>query len=664
MSGRPSALPGRGALPPALLLLALASVFAFGHDRSHFYRAEHHDWLTVRTLTVAGHFSPEHRFLGFVRQKLGEDGEREYVGLYNRFPAGVYALVRLATLAAGDDLARQVLAARLLMLACYAGAAVLAYLSLARLTGRRWIALAATLLACCPYYLLYYNDMVASEIPSLFGVMLTFHGMTLFVQEGRFRQLLPRTAAALLLGWHAAALVAPFVLIGLGGEFLRARPEGRGLRGAAPALAALARSRYLAYGAAAALWCALVLGFNLGNEYLALGGDAPPHELPTFRSLLGRAGNDPEHFGPVGWLPFLRGQFAGIGGMAIPFAAADLSGLGLAQPRYGLWPPPPAAPWLAALGAAVFAACLAGLRRMPQRALAATLLLAGWCWAIPFRGSAALHEFEAIFHLGAALLFWSLVLLGLRRALPPGRAARALPAIALAALAAFALSAALMARTGHDAEAARRQRETAADFTAIRPLARGRSVVADLIDHALITRQHRRNYWLAGSYTQIEPIGSAREWRELPAYDFVVLPADLGGSLTPDNRRFFLYRLADLPRIRAAIAAREPAARAAFDVRRDGRTLSWVRDPCSGEDAAPRFFLHVTPADAGDLPAGRRASGFEGLDFWFRDRGVRFGGTCMATAALPDYPVARIRTGQHEGGAELWEAELALPAAE
>ena len=39
-------------------------------------------------------------------------------------------------------------------------------------------------------------------VMDLFGVMLTFHGMVVFVQEDRFRQLLGKVCAALLLGWH------------------------------------------------------------------------------------------------------------------------------------------------------------------------------------------------------------------------------------------------------------------------------------------------------------------------------------------------------------------------------------------------------------------------------------------------------------------------------
>ena len=56
------------------------------------------------------------------------------------------------------------------------------------------------------------------------------------------------------------------------------------------------------------------------------------------------------------------------------------------------------------------------------------------------------------------------------------------------------------------------------------------------------------------------------------------------------------------------------------------------------------FFLHVYPADTNDLPADRRLFGFDSLplyfDYWRED------GRCYSVRRLPDYDIARIRTGQ------------------
>ena len=641
-------LPGSGALPLALLLLALSSVFVFGGDRSQFYRgvdargaSARPDYISAQTLTLAANLSAEHRFLGFSGRRLNRQGEPEYVP-YNRFPIGSHGAVGLAILPFGDDFPRAIRAARLLMLAFFAAAAVFAYLALARLLGDRWVAAAAALLAFSPYYTLYHSDMVSSEVASLFGVMLVFHGMVVHAQEGRFRQLLARTAVALLLGWHVAGLVASFVLLGLGGELLQGRRGG----GIGAAVRSRSVRRYAVYGAFSALCALLLVGFNLGSEYLALGGEVPLTELPSFESTLTRTGFDAEGL-TRDWASLLRALSGGVGGMLIPYAAVDRLGLDLAQRSMWTWPAPAAAPWLAALGAAA-AACAAGLLRLPCRRLFATLLLAGPCWAIPLRGSFAHHEFEAMFLAGFPLALYALALPGLRRLIGLRRAGRALPALALAAGAVFALSAWDMARVNHDAEASRRQGEVASDYRGISRIAAGRSVVAPPIPLGAAPSQP---FYLAGSFRQFAPIWSEAGWRRASGlYDFVILTADLGVSLTPRNSRLFLYAPSALSAVRASYAAREPSLRAAFDLHLEGRTLTAVRDPCRGEDAGPPFFLEAAPAGS---PGGERR------EFAFGERGARIGGACMARFELPDGPLAGVRVGQLGGGGlRLWEASL------
>ena len=108
-----------------------------------------------------------------------------------------------------------------------------------------------------------------------------------------------------------------------------------------------------------------------------------------------------------------------------------------------------------------------------------------------------------------------------------------------------------------------------------------------------------------------------------------------------------------------AVAASEPALRSRFDVHAEGRTLHYLREDCAASDAEARFFLHVTPLDPADLPEARRAAGFDNLDFAFGDRGLRYGGRCMASVALPDYGVARVVTGQFDADGAIWEGEVA-----
>ena len=103
----------------------------------------------------------------------------------------------------------------------FCGAAVFAYLAVARLAYSRWIGLAAALIAFSSYSALYYSDQIANESAmDIFGVMLTFHGMVVFVQDGRFRQLIIKACAALLVGWHVYALLLAFIVFGLAGEIV------------------------------------------------------------------------------------------------------------------------------------------------------------------------------------------------------------------------------------------------------------------------------------------------------------------------------------------------------------------------------------------------------------------------------------------------------------
>ena len=105
---------------------------------------------------------------------------------------------------------------------------------------------------------------------------------------------------------------------------------------------------------------------------------------------------------------------------------------------------------------------------------------------------------------------------------------------------------------------------------------------------------------------------------------------------------------------------RRPVIRSDWDVYLSENELIYVKEPCASTDTEAMFFLALHPADANDLPDYRKQHGFANLDFYFDERGLIFDGRCTATAALPEYAVTRIATGQYvhvEGGYNnLWEA--------
>ncbi len=114
------------------------------------------------------------------------------------------------------------------------------------------------------------------------------------------------------------------------------------------------------------------------------------------------------------------------------------------------------------------------------------------------------------------------------------------------------------------------------------------------------------------------------------------------------------------------IESGEPAVRSVFDVYAGENTVAYFKSPCSAADVQAEFFLHVVPEDVEDLPADRRRHGFDNMHFHYRNTAaLAFGGQCVAERTLPDYPVARIRTGQFTlEGDPVWMAAFPAGAVE
>ena len=115
-----------------------------------------------------------------------------------------------------------------------------------------------------------------------------------------------------------------------------------------------------------------------------------------------------------------------------------------------------------------------------------------------------------------------------------------------------------------------------------------------------------------------------------------------------------------------SIASGEPVARSVFDIHTGENTVTYLKSPCSVADVQAQFFLHVVPEDMEDLPTQRRWYGYDNLDFHYGgNAALAFGGQCIAERTLPDYPIARIRTGQFTPeGDRIWMAEFPVGAVE
>ena len=679
-------------LPLALLLLGLSTIHLFGENWGHFVARHNsaHDKESAKNLAIAENLSPRTNFRLFRRLHPGADGEPVHL-MYSRFPVGGYALIKLAILPFGDDPSAKLYAGRLLMLLMFGGAALLAYLSLRRLGSDGWIALAATLLAFSSYPVLFYNDMISTEVTmDLFAVMLVFHGMVTFGTGGRLGQLLVKTGAALLLGWHVFGLLLAFIALGLGGEFVRAAKGGPyRIRHIA---AVLLRSRYVTLGAVALSIGLCVLSFNFANEYAVLKAGSVA-ELPSFQSMVRRFGLDPEIneavADEVAWKHFLSQQLKRIGIMTIPYAlSVHTVELGMAHRIAGggrlRWSLPYEIIGFVALAASLLGALLARRHGM----LFAVLPLGGLCWGVLMRFTTAMHKYEAIFYIGIPLTLFALVLMLLQGRRAGGPAV----GVAVAALVVFVLSSYPMSRRDAQAAEPRRQEAIMDDFRKIGDVTRGRSVYAPTFELTpylygdgasiiywwpwenvdLHNSDRILEYYLAGSVLQLEKtVVSACGPRCGRDYDFVISAErhDVPALLTPTNRFVFLYDAAGATDLYQAqydtIVSSAPLARSTFDVHLHGAdSIAYVKEPCTARDVRSKFFLHVVP------PHARRPSDFVRLDFDLPDYGVFWNNRCLAVVPLPGYAVSRIRTGQfiRDKGQgqirQIWKSEFSFPTRE
>ena len=667
--------------PILVLLLALCAVFASAlAGRFDLWRSDH-GGITVDHLVVAANRSPEHGFLGYDFRFVNSARE-EVHQTYNRFPIGASLLIKAATLPFAGDLAARRHAARVLMLAFFAAAMMLAYLAMRRLAEEPSVALTATLLAYSSFHALHYADMVASEgTMDLFAVMLTFHGLVVFAQGGPFPQLLAKACLAVLIGWHVFALLLPFVVLGMAAQWLR------GDGGMADRSAGLLRGRHALLGAVALAAGLLMLALNFTLERAAVAqgapwagygaGVTPPElpsfrhpgsssyqlvegqeatwmQLPSFRRMVRRLGLDARfnerQAGKVGWRPLLGTLLERAGWASIPHA--------LAHPRLGkrtvqLW------------GTLVFTASIAGLAFARHRLLMATLATFSVCWTLLLRGGVTLQPFEGMFLVTLALVFFSIVVARVRSLARTGRVAQRLMNIGVGvALLLFVLSCLQLGWSRPDAQEDSPFRALSDDMEAIRHLVPEDAGVIPYGATRLET-QYLMTYFLSGRVF-VPALNGVHRQRA----DFVLRrerTADGAGLLTPENRYVLLYDRARYDKRYATLGDPLLMGGADWTVHLVRNRLivatSGACEPRQRFESEPPFFLETSPAEPGlgpafyfhETPTARR------VEFNFQDSGFTVAGRCIAELSPPPYVVDKIRIGQFAPGAPtLWSKQTRL----
>ena len=676
----------RAAAAPLLLLLGcLVFAVSSGFGGGRFGRPAAGDAESVRTLTRVTNISAEHGFVPYTRLVLDAGGAVAYERDRRLAPASDYLFRAVTAVFAGDDRPAQLRAARAAAAALFCLAALLAYLSLVRLLGRRWVALGATLLAFSSFAGGRWDLVAAEGAPALAAVFLAFHGAVVFVGEGGFRRLLLQCAAALTISFAAAFVLAPFFALGFAPGFAPARRIGDSSAGGAPPPPRPGAPLRNPYALAAA--CCLLFGGAWAGLRAARDAALPVSVSgPGARVVSG--GSSPEVPGEArGGLPDRGGVGGGLregsGAAFFPYALAG-AGFGASRP--------------AALAAFLcFAAGVVGAAFSGQRRLLLPLALSSLPSLL-----VVVPGFPVPAPLGASLVFSALLLSALQKIGGGGGGGTPAPA----ATAVFALSAHRAGVPARDPAAGEPAGEvagetvrelearTAADFAAIRQTLRRRAeelrvfAPADLFGEARpeaaaevawrlagnvradLDGRRRRRYTVGGpaTYRGASTIVVEREEQRRLA-EFVIERGRRPGGrglLTPGNGEFFLYHRAALDgEVSAMIeAAGEPVARGPFDLFLHDGYLLYVREPCSAGDLEGRFVLHLDPVEAGALPPFRRQYGFDNLSFRFPRRALEQGERCVARVPLPGYRIRRLVTGRHPGGAGVpfaWRTEFTPP---
>ena len=157
----------------------------------------------------------------------------------------------------------------------------------------------------------------------------------------------------------------------------------------------------------------------------------------------------------------------------------------------------------------------------------------------------------------------------------------------------------------------------------------------------------------------------ANQWNDVepPAIHSVrAYGSGIAFILAPNSDAYRAYHRAAYDNV---AANGEPLARADFDVYAYNGALRYLNENCASykpKAAALWIFLHIFPTDLADLPASSREYGFENRDFKIVEHAAFFDDKCVLSRSLPDYPIARISTGQRSDGAIIWRADVDLLA--
>jgi hypothetical protein len=169
-------------------------------------------FLSTHGLAISKNITQEDNFLMYNRKNI-HNRTIEYSS-YNRFPITTFIILKTTMDCFAHNLNEEIVVAKRVMLFFFMLSLLLTYIILIELTAKNYIvSIIVTLFVFSSHELLMWKDMIFNDIPSLFGFLLTFHGIVMYEKYRHFKQLIVKSLIALLLGWQVYSLLLIFILI-------------------------------------------------------------------------------------------------------------------------------------------------------------------------------------------------------------------------------------------------------------------------------------------------------------------------------------------------------------------------------------------------------------------------------------------------------------------
>lgn len=363
-----------------IFLVVCFSVLIFQNDKNGFEKG-HHGFLSSHGACLSENLSVENFLLMYTSKEMDLNGKVTFQ-TYTRFPVTTFLLLKVAMAIAGNDLSMKILIARQIMNLFFLGALFVSFLSVYEISRNYFIALSVAFLSFSSAYLHYYNDMIFNDIPTLFGFLLTAHGLIQYKLHGKKFQMFVKTMIGVSLGWQVFGLLIAFVLLETFGCIFKYRKMGN----------VFSWDTFL-LGVVSLVFGTFLLLFNLSVASHVTG--TPMAKLGTVASAKQRFGQVDEfnkkynEYLSSGY--FFKDQMHRVGAMTVPYFFKEGGALYL----YGI---------------IISLFLLLMVFFVKQKILLCSFLLSGFFWAFPMKSFTFSHDFQSIFYIGVPLLFYCLLL--------------------------------------------------------------------------------------------------------------------------------------------------------------------------------------------------------------------------------------------------------------